>query len=159
MRTLPRLAALPVLASLVGGCAIATPWRASPAGEAGQAEAGDPAVIVVTEARLGGSRAQRDAFWQGVRAVERDLPNRPGLIGYSLRRELFGDRAWTMSAWESEGHLYGFVFASTHRRAMADGDAALIAMRSVRLDRPREKGPPSWAEALDALDRAGEGYR
>jgi heme-degrading monooxygenase HmoA len=159
MRSLPRLAALPLLASLLGGCTIATPWRASPAGEAAQADGPDTAVIVVTEARLGGSRADRDAFWQGVRAVERDLPNRPGLIGYALRRELFGDRAWTMSAWESEGHLAVFVLASTHRRAMAEGEPALIAMRSARLDRPRELGPPSWAEALDALDRAGQGYR
>jgi hypothetical protein len=52
-----------------------------------------------------------------------------------------------------------FVLASTHRRAMAEGEPALIAMRSARLDRPRELGPPSWAEALDALDRAGQGYR
>lgn len=158
MRPLARLAALPVLASLLGGCAISTPWRAA-GGEAGRAGGGETAVIVVTEARLGGSRADRDAFWQGVRAVERDLPNRPGLIGYALRRSLLGDRAWTMTAWESEQHLAGFVLASAHRRAMAEGDAALVAMRSARLDRPREHGPPRWAEALDALDRAGEGYR
>jgi heme-degrading monooxygenase HmoA len=159
MPSLPRLAAVPLLAALLGGCSIATPWRAGSGGEPGGAEGAETAVIVVTEARLGGSLADRDAFWQGVRAVERDLPKRPGLIGYALRRELLGDRAWTMSAWESEGHLAGFVYASVHRRAMADGDPALVAMRSARLDRPREQGPPSWAEALDALDRAGEGYR
>jgi hypothetical protein len=30
----------------------------------------------------------------------RILPNQRGLIGYSLRQELFGDELWKITAWQ-----------------------------------------------------------
>jgi heme-degrading monooxygenase HmoA len=116
-------------------------------------------VVAITEARLGGDRAARAAFWQGVAEVERSLPSQPGLLGYALRRELIGGTAWTMTVWDSEAALDRFVGAAAHRQAMQAGNAALATTRFARLERPREAGPPSWPEALDALSRRGQGYR
>ncbi|WP_291299070.1 antibiotic biosynthesis monooxygenase [Elioraea sp.] len=162
MPTLPpaclkRWAGIALLLGALGGCAIATPYR-----EVGQAPAdasADAALVAITEARLGGDRASRAAFWDGVREVERSLPSQPGLLGYALRRELLGNTAWTMTVWDSEEALDRFVGASAHRSAMAAGDPAIASVRFARLTRARDAGPPPWPEALDALARRGQGYR
>ncbi|WP_144186637.1 antibiotic biosynthesis monooxygenase family protein [Elioraea rosea] len=144
-----------LLAALVGGCAIATPFRST----AGGGDGGAPAVVALTEATLGPDSAARSAFWEGVWAVERTLKDQPGLIGYSVRRELLGNRTWTMTMWETEADLDRFVLSPAHRAAMASGRAALTGTRFARLERRRGDGPPSWAEALDVLGRTREGYR
>jgi heme-degrading monooxygenase HmoA len=152
----PRWAGILTLLGALGGCAIATPYRevAAPGGSGAA-----PAVVAITEARLGGDRASRAAFWHGVREVERSLPTQPGLIGYTLRRELLGNTTWTMTVWESDDALDRFVGGAAHRRAMQAGDAAIASVRFARLSRARDAGPPPWPEALDALARRGQGYR
>lgn len=143
-----------LLSAVLGGCAIATPFRSTGAGD-GSA----PAVVALTEATLGPDGAARAAFWEGVWTVERTLKDQPGLIGYSVRRELLGNRAWTMTMWQSEADLDRFVLSPAHRAAMASGRAALADTRFAQLERRSGDGPPSWAEALDALARTGQGYR
>ncbi len=143
-----------LLVTLLGGCAIATPFRTTGAGDGGS-----HSVVALTEATLGKDSAARGAFWDGVWAVERSLKDQPGLIGYSVRRELLGNRAWTMTVWESQADLDRFVLSPAHRAAMASGRAALTDMRFARLERRREDGPPRWTEALDVLAGAGQGYR
>lgn len=154
---MPRLAATLSLVALLGGCAFATPYR--PAAQAPDAEPGETAVIALTEATLGPDRAARAAFWDGVRAVERDLPNQPGLLGHSLRRELLGNKAWTMTVWESQAALDRFVASPAHRAAMRAGNPAVAGQRFATVSRPRTAGPLPWAEALDVLAREGQGYR
>lgn len=152
----PGFGAIALLAALLGGCAIATPYRA--AAPPGGSE-GEVAVIALTEATLGPDRAARAAFWDGVRAVERDLATQPGLLGHSLRRELLGNRAWTMTVWESEAALDRFVASPVHRAAMRAGNPAIAGQRFATLARPRAAGPLTWAEALDVLAREGQSYR
>jgi heme-degrading monooxygenase HmoA len=150
----PHLAA--ALALLLGGCTIATPFReASPAGP----EAGGEVIVALTEATLGPDRAARTAFWDGVRAVEQSLPDQRGLVGYALRRELLGSRAWTMTVWESEEDLARFVRSQAHGAAIRTGAPALAGQRFASVTRPRAAGPMPWAEALDVLERKGQGYR
>jgi heme-degrading monooxygenase HmoA len=153
---MPRLAAA-AFAALLGGCTIATPYR-----EASPTAGGEPGAVVVvalTEATLGPDKAARAAFWDGVRAVQRDLPNQQGLLGHALRRELLGNRAWTMTVWESEAALDRFVASPAHRAAMRAGNPALAGQRFATVMRPRAAGPMPWAEALDVLAREGQSYR
>lgn len=150
----PHLAA--ALAFLLGGCTIATPFReAAPAGP----DAGGEVIVALTEATLGPDRAARAAFWDGVRAVEQSLPDQRGLVGYSLRRELLGSRAWTMTVWDSEEDLERFVRSPAHGRAMRTGSRAIAGQRFATVTRPRAAGRMPWAEALDVLERRGQGYR
>lgn len=160
MQPRPRLAPSALVAAafaaLLGGCSIATPYReARPAGQ----EAGETVVIALTEATLGPDAKARAAFWQGVWAVERDLANHPGLLGHSLRRELLGDRAWTMTVWESEAALDRFVASPVHVAAIRAGSPALAGQRFATVTRPRAEAPLRWAEALDVLARQGQSYR
>ncbi len=108
--------------------------------------------IAVTEAVLAADRVARGDFWIGVRLVEAALPQQPGLIGFALRRELLGDRVWTITAWESKNELRRFMELPAHQEAMKLGARALIEFRSVLLMRPESGWPLSWTDALQALD-------
>lgn len=159
MPGLPRRAALTALAGLAGGCTFATPYRELRSGPGVSAPgAGETVVIALSEVTLGPDRAARAAFWEGMRAFERDLPNHPGLLGYSLRRELLGDRAWTMTVWESEAALGRFVSSPVHAAAIRASHAAIRDQRFATLSRPRAEAPLRWPEALDVLARQGQGY-
>ncbi len=152
---MPRHVATFTLAALLGGFAIATPYRrAQPRGDGSGL-----AVIALTETTLGPDRAARAAFWESVRAGERDLPNQKGLLGHALRRELLGNRAWTMTVWEREEDLDRFVTSHAHRQAIRTGSPGLAGQRFATITRPRAAGPLPWAEARDVLAREGEGYR
>lgn len=145
-----------LLAGLLGACSVATPFRKGPAG-IGQAEQGTT-VVVITEATLGGSSEQRSGFWTGVRSVQAVLPSQPGLIGYSLRQELLGNRVWTMTIWQSELDVRRFADTQTHRQAMQSGAAALINLRFARFQRDQRMAAPTWEEAMAALEVAGKKY-
>lgn len=145
-----------LLAGLLSACSVATPFRKAPAG-IGQAEEG-VTVVVITEATIGGSSEQRSGFWTGVRSVQAVLPNQPGLIGYSLRQELLGNRVWTMTVWQSELDVRRFADTETHRQAMQSGAAALINLRFARIQRGQRMPVPTWEEVMDALEVSGKKY-
>jgi heme-degrading monooxygenase HmoA len=155
-----KLLAKPVLglhlAVCLGACSVATPFRKVPEGIV-QAEKATT-VVVITEATLGGSSEQRSGFWTGVRSVQDVLPSQPGLIGYSLRQELLGNRVWTMTIWQSEVDVRRFAATATHRQAMQSGAEALINLRFARLKRDQHMPVPTWDEAMDALEVAGKKY-
>ena len=145
-----------LLAGLLSACSVATPFRKVPAG-IGQAEEGTT-VVVITEAILGGSSEQRSGFWTGVRSVQAVLPSQPGLIGYSLRQELLGNRVWTMTVWQSEVDVRRFADTATHRQAMQSGAEALINLRFARIQRGQRMPALTWEEAMDALEVSGRKY-
>jgi hypothetical protein len=57
--------------SILGGCAIATPFKST---EPGRAVCRGDAVVSVTEARVKPDAASREVFWRNVRAIESALP-------------------------------------------------------------------------------------
>jgi heme-degrading monooxygenase HmoA len=153
-RTATRLLAA-LLAGPLTGFSMAMPYRvvASPG-----ANAAAEVVVAVTEVRLGADKAARSRFWSQVWAVEKALPNQPGLVGYALRREVFGATAWTMTLWKDEESLRAFMRSEIHRNAVQDGLPATIDTRFVRFRRLGSAGPPEWAEAIERLAREGRGY-
>ncbi len=150
--SLLRCAAAAALVGSFAACSIAAPYRVV------DAEARGPALVIVTEAILGDVPEARAAFWRNVAAVTRGLKGQPGLIGYGLRRELFGDRAWTMTVWRDADAAAGFVWTPSHQRAMSEGGAALTGMRVVRYRLP-PGARPGWPGALARLAAEGSGYR
>src|SRR2546430_3525861 len=80
-------------------------------------------------------------------AIQKQLQGSRGLIGYSLRAQLLGKKAWTLSVWEDEHALNEFVRKSPH----------VDTIRRVRLGEARKfvrwkllgsEVPPKWEEAL-----------
>ena len=139
------------LSVLAGGCAISTP-RNTVEGVSGLA--GDHVLIVtVTEAHHAGVGQNRTEFWQQTRSVARDLGQQAGLVQYSLRREIFGTRAWTMTVWKDEDSLNQFYWSPAHAEAMAQATAGLTGAKFARLYlRTDELASLSWSKALQALD-------
>lgn len=115
-------------------------------------------IVVITEVRLGGDGSQRSRFWNQVWTVEKSLPKQPGLVGYALRREIFGTTAWTMTLWKDEASIRAFMRSAVHRKAVTDGLPATIDTRFVRFRRLKDADPPDWAEAIDQLTRNGRSY-
>lgn len=60
----------------------------------------------------------RQAFHRAREAVQAALDTCPGLLRYSLQRQLFGRSFWTLTVWQDEAAMRGFVQASVHAAAM-----------------------------------------
>jgi heme-degrading monooxygenase HmoA len=141
-----------LLTLILGGCAIGPPLRDV---GGGMPSSTDPALLVaVTEATLGDDRDARARFWLGVRRVEAAMPAQDGLVGYALRREIFGSKVWTMTVWRTEADLDRFVKSDAHRTAVREGYAALVGMRSTRFSWDARRGAPAWQDALSMLESA-----
>jgi heme-degrading monooxygenase HmoA len=46
------------------------------------------------------------------------MGDQPGLLGHAVRFEIFGNKAWTMTAWKDEASLTAFVRSPAHRAAV-----------------------------------------
>ncbi|MGC8660191.1 MAG: DUF3291 domain-containing protein, partial [Desulfomonilaceae bacterium] len=71
-----------------------------------------------------------------------------GLVGYSLRADLFRKNFWTLSVWEDESALRDFAFKGFHRGVMK---LLRDDMGSTRFIKWTMKGidiPPSWEDAM-----------
>ena len=137
----------------IAGCAISTPFK-GPGYDRDQGvtiEGDDKVVVALTEAVLDGSRSQRSTFWDYVSQVEATLPGRPGFIGYALRREVIGSRAWTMTVWTDEESLDGFVRSDVHQAAIQASMEALACADFARATLDQTDIPISWDRALELL--------
>ena len=145
----------------LGGCAIATPFKGPgySSSKGVTASGSGPVTIAITQAVLKDDGTQRKSFWNQVSSVETSLANQPGLIGYSLRRELIGDNSWTLTAWVDEDSLRAFIEDVAHQDAIRDARGALMQARFVRTTLSRADLPLSWTTALEILEQRGRWYR
>jgi hypothetical protein len=147
--------ALPLL---LGACTPASPFEGPgyDPDEGLLTDAPGPFIAVITEATI--AEAGADRFDAHVERIERDLQRAPGLVGSSLRGEVFGDTAWTLSVWEDGAALGRFVGGEAHARAMADADRATDRVRTASWSLAPAAVPPSWEDALERLDAEGRAY-
>lgn len=150
-RVLRRAAPLGVLLA-VGACTISTPYKilADPPDPAA------PVVVAVTRASLDPQR--RAAFDRYTASLIDTLPKQPGLLGYSVRRELFGNDAWTMTVWRDDAARRAFVYSQLHQEAITDTYGTLVNARFIRYPAMPGDLPPKWADVLKRLDLDGRGY-
>jgi heme-degrading monooxygenase HmoA len=150
-----RVLPVAMLAGALMGFSMGTSYRAV---DTSRPKPDAEVIVVITEVRLGADSSARAEFWRQVWAVESALPKQPGLVGYALRREVFGTTAWTMTLWRDEDSIRAFIRSAIHSKAMQNGLPATINTRFVRFRRPWNVGPPGWVEAIDQLKRNGRGY-
>ena len=134
--TLTRFAMTLALLSFLGleGCAFATGFQGPGYDRRnGVTLPGEGRLVVgLTKAVLRDDGALRSTFWDYVFKVADSLPERPGFVGYSLRREVFGKQAWTMTVWSDEASLAAFVESDLHQAAIRDAMGALACVRFAR---------------------------
>lgn len=160
MQTVPALRSLALTLAtlsltLVAGCHVGVSFR-GPGYDAERGAATLPpdtrVVVAITHGEL--SRGQRSSFRSELGAVLDGLPQRPGLIGYAVRAELFGSEVWTVSAWEDDRALDAFVRSTLHRRAIADGGIPPDTVRSVRVTLAAQELPLGWPRVEELYRQA-----
>jgi len=88
------------------------------------------------------------AFFRLILAIQRQLAGTAGLVGYTLRARPFSLRFWTLSAWDSEDALKGFVAAQPHRDTMRKLRGKMGETSFTRWSVSGFDLPPTWGAAL-----------
>ena len=140
--------ALATLAVNLGGCAISTPFN-WPGLKDSTITPGREAVVSITHVIV--KPGQTSAFFRETMAVHDGMGKTPGMIGYSVRREIFGTQGWTVSVWQDEESLRRFVFTPQHMQAMTIGEPLLEASHFYRVKVPYSSLPLDWGKVLELL--------
>lgn len=88
------------------------------------------------------------AFFRLILAIQRQLAGTAGLVGYTLRARPFSRRFWTLSVWDSEDALKGFVVAQPHRDTMRKLRGKMGETSFTRWPVSGSDLPPTWRAAL-----------
>ena len=155
-----KLVIILILFFFLFGCVIDTPLK-GPGVESRTGEMTDEAETVfvgLTHAVLVDDPRLRSTFWSHVGKVEESLSGHPGFVGYSKRKQLFGNEAWTMTIWTDEKSLNDFVESEVHQTAIRDSIKALDSTTFARIELKREEIPLSWKYAMQILDMYGRQY-
>ena len=154
MTWIPGRAALTALVSLLAGCTFATPYRHLQAPDRSATQR--TAIVVLTHVVVDNDK--RAPFDEHTRRVIDSLADQPGMLGYSVRRQIFGNEAWTMTVWRDENSRARFVASTVHRSAIAASMPALKSVRTKRLELPLKEIPMEWARALQLLEQPSSTY-
>ncbi len=122
----------------------------------GKAAIAQNAKLVVTHAFIQDGKA--GPFYSRSEEVVKSLKGQPGLLAYSVRRQLFGNQAWTLTVWDSERSKSAFIRSSAHHSALAEASSVLSCARFLRVDWSGEIKNLDWDEVLGRLDTESVSY-
>ena len=109
-----------------------------------------PVIVAVTAGEIGSGEGR--AFLGELKRVLDAIPESDGLIGYAVRKELLGNKVWTLSAWTSHDALNRFVQSESHRQAVKAGGISRATVRSVTLEMSPGELPVSWKRVEKILE-------
>lgn len=116
----------------------------------------DDRAFVVGSLREPGRRGD---FFRDTVAVLDVLPYQEGLLGYAFRFELFGNKAWTVTAWQDQASQDAFVRTPAHRAAVQRSSETAQNIRFVTVERPLSSLPLKWKEIFDLIENDSLQYR
>ena len=149
---LRRLLVPATVTAFLSACAISTPFPRVASGP--NDGSGDKVLLVLTRAVV--DQRARAEFDKQTRRVMDSMASHPGLLGYSARRQLFGNQAWTMSIWVDDAARARFVRSEVHLEAIARSMPAIFTVESKRLMVQCKELPVDWTNALALFDGPGE---
>ncbi len=154
-RILPAM--LLAISTWLTGCAFSAPFKKTALAREGGLAPDRPVLVVVsaTEHRPG----MRSEFFKDTKAVLATMGEQPGLLGHAVRFEIFGNKAWTMTAWKDEASLTAFVRSPAHREAVRRSGETAQNIRFASAEMPLGALPMSWEEARRRLEAATPGDR
>lgn len=146
----------------IGGCEVGHPFRGPRYDrERGvvNVAAGRLLVVAITQGDVAGGGGRQ--FNNALRAVLDGMDAHEGLVGYAVRRQLFGSRVWTMSVWTDHASLRKFLASPDHRSAVENGKIPRASLVSAQVEVPAEQVPFTWsrAKAILADNARKEGTR
>jgi len=131
------------------GCAVSTTFTGP---KSQRLEKNQEVIVVVTHAILKETSEKKSTFWSYVTQIENSLNEHDGFIGFSKRRTLLGDEAWTLTVWKDVASLNKFVRSKIHQRAIQEAMPSLNSMRFTRFTTSAKKLPVPWEQALKVLE-------
>ncbi len=87
-------------------------------------------------------------FGRFVVAIQKQLSQAAGVIGYSLLARPLRRDFWTLSAWSDRASLYQFVRSNAHLSAMRELREHMGPTRFIEWTLSGTALPPSWEDAL-----------
>jgi heme-degrading monooxygenase HmoA len=156
-----KVVVLVVIATLTG-CGVFAPPLEGPGyqGDVLVSEAPGPFIVSTTQLILksGDSEAQ-PLFDKNMEVINVALPQQPGLVGFSLGIEPFTSGYRTLSVWESEDAVVGWVVSDAHATAMGElaehSDPASAVLSWTVTREELLAAPPSFDDAKARLDAEG----
>lgn len=136
----------------ISNCTIATPFQKNDRLKLSDLKKQTLVVVAITEVEIKGSFSLRSIFWNRVSSVRSSLAENEGYLGGAIRRELFGNRAWTMTVWKDEISLDRFVESVEHERAMREGGPAVTKSKFYRGYKQWQEIPLSWETAEKIME-------
>ena len=130
-----------------------TPFQSSEALEKIPADA--QVVVGITHVTTGDDSSRNEIFWDHTMRVVDSLPAHKGYLGHKIRKQLFGNEAWTMTVWKDEKALQNFISGEKHSDAIQNGLDAVVKARFVRLMISKSDVPMSWDDAEKMMDEKG----
>ena len=135
------------LASFLSRCSYTAPFR--------RVESiSQDARVILTLSAVEHQKGQRKPFFDDTKRVLADLPNHAGLVGYSYRFQLLGNKAWTMTAWKDEASRNQFSQSPVHLSAVRNSPITAQNMRFMSVTVLASSLPMSWDEAIRLLNTA-----
>lgn len=135
------------------GCRLSRPFRGpgyDPDLERLRSDLPESLLVAITAGRIESGASQ--TFSEDLTGVEERLEKSPGLVGYALRRELFGRKVWTLSIWESPAALRRFAMSAEHTEAIRRD--SIPEAKTLTLQLPRSELPLSWDKVDELLARS-----
>ena len=148
---------LTIVCMLVSGCSISTPFK-RPKLQTEIVTSDENVITALTYIETGNNNTHNKTFWKNVKRVYESLEATEGLIGYSIKREVFGNRGWTMTVWKDEKSLEKFVSSSVHQTAIKHGMPALTKTAFARVSVRASQVPISWNEAESIIQNSDRQY-
>jgi heme-degrading monooxygenase HmoA len=133
---------------LLSGCTIAKPFSAPKGTPAPTA----PVTVVVTYALLDNEQRQPFDDYTERLADSLDAGQYPGLVGYSIRKEILGDEVWSLTAWTDLNAMVNFARSGLHAEAKSRASHAIRELQVRHFELEPSALPPSWELALGYLD-------
>lgn len=102
------------------------------------------------------SRASTGQLFRGSRAVQTQLADAEGLVGYSMLARPLRMQYATLSVWQDEAALAAFASSRPHIRLMEELAPQMAETRFERWTIDGSHGRPSWRQALQRLHAAAQ---
>jgi hypothetical protein len=115
-------------------------------------------ILVISYIEINQKSKDLSKFWEHVHLIRNNISENPGILGISIRRGIFSNKAWTMTAWKDESFLEDFIEGERHRRAIREGKSSMLKSKFYRTTKKYSELPIKWEEAERLVEENGVEY-
>lgn len=123
-----------------------------------QHSGGNTVFIAITHAVLADGLSNKLRFRELSSAISDSLADQPGFIASSLRTDILGREAWTMTLWQDKESMKAFRRSDVHTAAMKETSNLVKEAYFAETTLPSAQAALTWDDALGLLEQTGRMY-